>query len=56
MRRERQARWDAGNMRTVSTKLTRAEFQAFWTECVMQGVKPYTLVQRMLRAWMRDRA
>ena len=52
MDRERQAKWDAANLRTASTKLRPAEHQALRAACERQDVTVYDLIRQLLRAWM----
>jgi hypothetical protein len=54
MDRERQSRWDAANLKTVSTKLTRREWAEFYAACIEQGATPYAVVKRMVRAWLQQ--
>ena len=51
MNRRRQAKWDAGNMRTVSTKMPRKEWSEFRAVCLAENVTPYALALRLLREW-----
>lgn len=54
MKRERQARWDAGNMRTVSTKMNAAEWTEFRARCLAENITPYALARRLIREWMQS--
>lgn len=55
MGRERQAQWDAQNMKTVATKLTKKEYQQFKIACDTSGITQYEILQRMIRVWVRSK-
>lgn len=44
-RRDRQARWDAREMRTATTKVRRDVYEAFRRLCEEQGKTPYSVLQ-----------
>ena len=50
--RERQAKWDRRNLRTVSTHLTVKEARALKEFCQRRGISQYALVRRLLREAM----
>lgn len=50
--RERQAKWDRRNLRTVSTHLTVKEARELKEFCQRRGISPYALVRRLLREAM----
>ena len=52
LERKRQARWDAGHLRTVTTKLPRREYLDFRVQCLAAGETPYSLMKRLLKDWM----
>ena len=55
--RERQAKWDRRNLRTVSTHLTVKEARELKEFCQRRGISQYALVRRLLReAMAADRA
>ena len=50
--RDRQAAWDARNLRTVSTHLTREQAAALRRTCRRRGTTQYRLLQEMLLAYI----
>lgn len=44
-----QAKWDKQHLRTVSTKLSKGEFETFYDFCMLHGETPYSIVRRMIR-------
>ena len=52
--RNKQAKWDASHLATTATKLTREEYGAFRAACVSEGVTPYAVIGRFVRAWTMD--
>ena len=46
--RRRQAKWDDGNLRTVSTRLTKREALALDELCERHGITKFWLVKRFL--------
>ena len=50
--RERQAKWDRRNLRTVSTHLTVKEARELKEFCQRRGISQYALVRRLLREAM----
>ena len=56
MERERQARWDAANLHTASTKLTEKEYRRLQEACAVAGTSVYALIQRLLKAWLSEQA
>lgn len=52
--RSKQAKWDAAHLATTATKLTRQEYGEFRAMCVAEGVTPYAIIGRFVRAWTRD--
>lgn len=56
MERERQARWDAENLHTASTKLMPGEYRILRDACDARGITVYALVKRLLRGWLMDYA
>ena len=53
--RERQARWDATHLRTVSTKVTVAEAKRLHEACEKEGITVYALVRWFLSEWLEER-
>ena len=53
--RGRQAKWDKRHMRTVSTKLRKEEYAELLDTCMLWGVKPYTLIRRLVRVHVLGR-
>ena len=54
--REKQARWDLENLRTVSTKMIPGEYRILRNMCAAQGTTVYSLVRQLLRLWMMETA
>lgn len=54
MERKRQAKWDAANLRTVSTKVSVAEAERLHAACAAAGVSLYDLLRRLCREWLAD--
>ena len=54
-RRERQARWDARHMRTVSCRIRREQYERFKAACRMRGVTPYEVLKREIERRIGDR-
>ena len=46
--RKRQARWDARNLQTVSTHVTREQAAQFRRACSMVGASPYSVLQKFV--------
>ena len=53
-KREYQTRWDARNLRTFSTKLTKKQAQRLRDACNRAGTNPYRLLQNFLLTWIRE--
>lgn len=53
--RKRQEKWDKQHLRTVSTKLRKEEYAALLDMCMLWGIKPYTLVRRLVRVHVLGR-
>ena len=49
-KRRSQARWDARNLQTVSTHVTREEAAQFRKACSMVGATPYSVLRRFILA------
>lgn len=47
--RKSQAKWDKVHLRTVSTKLSKGEYESFYDFCMLHGETPYSVVRRMIR-------
>lgn len=54
--RERQADWDAREMRTATTKVRREVYEEFRRMCQERRRTPYSVLQELLLAWMREEA
>ena len=54
MERDRQARWDAANLRTASTKMRAAEYRMLQDACALEETTVYNLVRRLLQGWLVD--
>ena len=54
--RERQKRWDAENLRTVSTKMIKEERAILCSLCEREKVSVYELLRRLVRQWMMEEA
>lgn len=54
--RERQARWDAQEMRTATTKVRWDVYEEFQAMCQERGKTPYAVLQGLLRDWMEQAA
>lgn len=52
--RDRQARWDAQEMRTATTKVRREVYEEFQRLCEERGKTPYAVLRVLLLAWMRQ--
>lgn len=50
--RDRQARWDAREMRTATTKVRRETYDLFRKLCQKQGETPYSVLQGFLLAFV----
>lgn len=44
-----QAKWDKVHLRTVSTKLSKSDYAAFYDFCMLHGETPYSVMRRMIR-------
>lgn len=53
-KRRSQARWDARNLQTVSTHVTREEAAQFRRACSMVGASPYSVLRRFILACLND--
>lgn len=53
--RKRQEKWDKQHLRTVSTKLRKEEYAALVDICMLWGIKPYTLLRRLVRVHVLGR-
>lgn len=53
--RKRQEKWDKQHLRTVSTKLRKEEYAALVDICMLRGIKPYTLLRRLVRVHILGR-
>lgn len=51
-KRDRQARWDAREMRTATTKVRRDVYEEFRRLCQEQGRTPYGVLQDFLLAFV----
>lgn len=51
-KRDRQARWDAREMRTATTKVRRDVYEEFRRLCQEQGETPYSVLQGLLLDFM----
>lgn len=51
-RQEQKMRWDAANLRTVSTKVSVAEAERLHAACDMAGVSLYELLRDLAREWL----
>lgn len=51
--RTRQARWDAGHLRTASTRLPTNEYLRFKMRCMVEETTPYALLKGFIREWMQ---
>ena len=47
-KRPRQARWDARNLQTVSTHVTREQAAQFRRACSTLGASPYSVLQKFV--------
>lgn len=52
--RDRQARWDAREMRTATTKIRRETYKEFRNLCEAGGKTPYAVLQMLLLDWMKQ--
>ena len=52
--RERQARWDAVNLRTASTKMLPGEYQILQRACDVEGITIYALIKQLIRSWLME--
>lgn len=52
--RDRQGRWDKRYLVTVSTHLTRREYDVLMGVCAALGTKPYAIVRDYLREYCRQ--
>lgn len=50
--RSRQARWDAREMRTATTKVRREAYEEFRRLCRARGETPYSVLQGFLLAFV----
>ena len=50
--RDRQKRWDAEHLGTVSCKLPLSKYQALRRACDAQGTSLYALVRRLVLEWL----
>lgn len=50
--RTRQAKWDAGNIHTASTRLTARQMERFKTQCLLSGQTPYRVLQLLILGWV----
>lgn len=50
--RDRQARWDAREMRTATTKVRREVYEKFRALCQERGETPYSVLQGFLLAFV----
>ncbi|WP_294855810.1 hypothetical protein [uncultured Oscillibacter sp.] len=48
---KRQLKWDKKHLRTVSTKVTRREYEALKAVCAARCTTVYAVMQELLRAW-----
>ena len=53
--RNRQAAWDKRHLKTISTKMTKGEYERFLDKCYLARIKPYTLVKQLVRDWMEGK-
>lgn len=51
MDRTRQAKWDKLNLRTVSTKLRKQDYEQLQDYCIRTGMTPYRLLRRLLEVY-----
>jgi len=52
LERERQARWDAAHLHTVSTRFRTEEYEAFRSACDGLGLSMYSVVAGLVRNWL----
>lgn len=52
--RSRQGRWDKRYLVTVSTHLTRREYEILQGCCAALGTKPYAIIRDYLREYIRQ--
>lgn len=48
---KRQRKWDKKHLRTVSTKVTRREYEELKALCNARCTTVYAVMQELLRAW-----
>lgn len=53
--RQRQARWDARHMKTVSCRVRSEQYERFKAACRMRGVTPYEVLKREIERRIGDR-
>jgi hypothetical protein len=49
--RNRQQKWDKKHLRTVSTKVSQAEYEEIRACCKARATTPYAVLQDFLRGW-----
>ena len=50
-----QNRWHKRHLRTITAKLTMTEYDVLRTICKAEGTTPYAVMNRLVRAYMRER-
>ena len=53
--RQRQARWDARHMKTVSCRIRSEQYERFKAACRMRGVTPYEVLRQEILRRIGDR-
>ena len=53
--RQRQARWDARHMKTVSCRVRSEQYERFKAACRMRGVTPYEVLRQEILRRIGDR-
>lgn len=53
--RERQERWDARHMMTVSCRIRREQYERFKAACRLRGTTPYEVLKREIERRIGDR-
>ena len=53
--RQRQARWDALHMKTVSCRIRSEQYERFKAACRMRGETPYQVLQSAILRRIGDR-
>lgn len=51
MKRTRQAKWDKQHMKTLSTRMVRAEAEYIRRQCEAMNTTIYEVLQQLIRAW-----